>query len=227
MHRRLIITSLCSAVAVAAFAQNKADTRVVESATVLNTIMAKNEIPKNILDRAVCVMVYPSVRKVGVGLGVTYGRGVLICRTGNNFNGKWGPPIMYTLDVGSLGPQLGTSSTDYVGLVMTERGANKVLSGRLKLGAGAQAVAGPSGAQASGFNDPNVDILTYAQSKGLFAGAAIGGASMSSDDPANRLLYGKAIDAPTFARDPNEPVPDAAKRLDEILQRATPRHVSS
>jgi lipid-binding SYLF domain-containing protein len=134
---------------------------------------------------------------------------------------------MYSLDIGSLGPQLGTSSTDYVGLVMTDRGANKILSGRLKLGAGAQAVAGPSGAQAAGFNDPNVDVLTYSQSKGLFAGAAIGGASISSDDTANRLLYGKAIDAPTFARDPSESVPDSAKRLDEILQKATPKHLSS
>src|SRR6516165_1253211 len=103
MYRKLIIASLCLAVALPAFAQNKADKRLAESTAVLKTIMGKNDIPKGVLDKAVCVMVFPSVRKVGVGLGVTYGRGVLVCRTGNDFNGKWGAPIMYSLDTGSLG----------------------------------------------------------------------------------------------------------------------------
>lgn len=227
MYRKLIIASLCLAVALPAFAQNKADKRLAESTAVLKTIMGKNDIPKGVLDKAVCVMVFPSVRKVGVGLGVTYGRGVLVCRTGNDFNGKWGAPIMYSLDTGSLGAQLGSSSTDYVMLVMSDRGANKVLSGKLKLGADAQAVAGPSGAQSSGFNDPNVDIVTYAQSKGLFAGAAIGSASMETDNTANKDLYGKEIDAPSFARDPSSSIPASAQPLDAVLQKATPKHLTS
>ena len=122
---------------------------------------------------------------------------------------------------------MGSSSTDYVLLVMSDRGANKVLSGKLKLGADAQAVAGPSGAQASGFNDPNVDVVAYAQSKGLFAGASIGSASMESDNDANKMLYGKDIDAPTFARDAKEPIPASGKPLVDVLDKATPKHVSS
>lgn len=116
--------------------------------------------------------------------------------------GKWGAPIMYTLDTHSLGAQLGSSATDYVLLVMSQRGADKVLSGKLKLGDDASAVAGPSGANASGFNDPkNVDILSYSQSKGLFAGASLGTASMESDNDVNKELYGKEIDAIQMVRD--------------------------
>ena len=152
---------------------------MADSTTVLKTILDKHEIPQNVLDKAACVLVYPGVKKVGVGLGVSYGRGVLVCRTGAKMTGPWSAPAMYTLDTGSLGAQLGSTSTDYVLLVMTERGADKVLSGKLKLGADAHAVAGPSGANAAGFNDPNVDILSYSQSKGLvcrgFAGQRFDG----------------------------------------------------
>jgi lipid-binding SYLF domain-containing protein len=151
--------------------QNKVDKRLSESTAVLKTIMAKNERPKDVLEKAVFVMVYPTVRKVGVGLGVTYRRGVIVCRTGTEMNGKWGAPAMYGLDTGSF-------STDHVLLVMSQRGANKVLSGKLKLGADASAVAGPSGAIAHGFNDPNVDVVAYSQSKGMFAGASLGSASI-------------------------------------------------
>ena len=225
MNRKLILGSLCLAVALPSFAQSKVDQRLAESTAVLKTIGTKQQIPKTILDKAVCVVVYPSVRKVGVGLGVTYGRGVLACRTGANMSGPWGAPIMYSLDVGSLGAQLGSSSTDYVLLVMSARGADKVLSGKLKLGADATAVAGPNGAQAAGFNDPNVDILSYSQSKGLFAGASLGSASMASDTDANKMLYGKDINASQVARDPKEPVPDAAKPFVAVLQKNSPKHL--
>jgi lipid-binding SYLF domain-containing protein len=192
IKKNFIAVLLCFAAAVPAVAQ-KADKRLAESTEVLNTIISKNEISNTAWSKAVCVLVFPGVRRVGVGIGVSYGRGVLVCRTGTDMHGKWGAPIMYSLDTGSLGAQLGTSSTDYVLLVISQRGAEKVLSGKLKLGAGASAVAGPSGAQAGSFNDPNVDILSYSQSKGLFAGAALGSASMDSDDKANKELYGKDI----------------------------------
>ena len=159
MKRNLIAVLLCFAASVPAVAQ-KADKRLAESTAVLTTIVDKKEISNTAWDRAKCVLVYPSVKKVGIGIGVSYGRGVLVCRTGANLDGKWGAPIMYTLDTGSLGAQLGSTSTDYVLVVITQRGADKVLSGKLKLGAGASAVAGPSGANAAAFNDPNVDILS-------------------------------------------------------------------
>jgi SH3 domain-containing YSC84-like protein 1 len=220
MKSNLIAVLLCLVVAVPAVAQ-KADKRLAESAAVLKTIADKKEISNTAWSRAKCVLVYPSVKKVGIGIGVTYGRGVLVCRTGANMNGKWGAPIMYTLDTGSLGAQLGSTSTDYVLLVITQRGADKVLSGKLKLGAGASAVAGPSGANATAFNDPNVDILSYSQSKGLFAGASLGTASMASDDDANKSLYGKTIDAAQMERDGQTPIPPAAQPLINVLEKVS------
>ncbi|MGA3315329.1 MAG: lipid-binding SYLF domain-containing protein [Candidatus Korobacteraceae bacterium] len=224
MKNNLIAVLLCLTAAVPVVAQ-KADKRLAESTAVLKTILAKNDIPKALLNKAECVLVYPSVKKVGLGItGMGYGRGVLVCRTGPNMAGKWGAPIMYTLDTHSLGAQLGSSSTDYVLLVMSQRGADKVLSGKLKLGAGASAVAGPSGANASGFNDPNVDILSYSQSKGVFAGASLGSVSMDADDDMNKELYGKAIDAAQMVRDGKTPVPPAAQPLIAVLQKASPKH---
>jgi len=220
MKSSLIAVFLCLAAAVPAVAQ-KVDKRLAESTAVLKTIADKKEISNTAWSMAKCVLVYPSVKKVGVGIGVTYGRGVLVCRTGANMDGKWGAPIMYTLDTGSLGAQLGSTSTDYVLLVITQRGADKILSGKLKLGAGASAVAGPSGANAAAFNDPNVDILSYSQSKGLFAGASLGTASMASDDDANKQLYGKDIDAAQMVRDGQTPIPPAAQPLINVLQKAS------
>jgi lipid-binding SYLF domain-containing protein len=128
---------------------------------------------------------------------------------------------MYTLDTSSLGAQLGSTSTDYVLLVISQRGADKVLSGKLKLGAGASAAAGPSGANAAAFNDPNVDILSYSQSKGLFAGASLGTASLGADNDANKELYGKDIDAAQMVRDGKTPIPPAAQPLIDVLQTAS------
>ena len=225
MKSSLIAVMLCLAAAGPVVAQ-KAEERLAESTAVLKTILAGNNIPKAVLNKAVCVMVYPSVKKVGLGLGgMSYGRGVLVCRSGANMIGKWGAPIMYTLDTHSLGAQLGSSATDYVLLVMSQRGADKVLSGKLKLGADASAVAGPSGSNASGFNDPNVDIFSYSQSKGLFAGASLGTASMESDNDVNKELYGKEIDAIEMVRDLHTPIPAAAQPLIAALQRASPRHM--
>jgi lipid-binding SYLF domain-containing protein len=220
MKRNLIAVALCFASSIPVLAQ-KADKRLAESAAVLKTITTKSEISNTAWSKAKCVLVYPCVRKVGIGIGVSYGRGVLVCRSGADMDGKWGAPIMYTLDTGSLGAQLGSSSTDYVLLVITQRGANKILSGKLKLGAGASAVAGPTGANAAAFNDPNVDILSYSQSKGLFAGASLGSASMDADDSVNKELYGKDIDAAQMVRDGNTPIPAAAQPLINVLQKAS------
>jgi SH3 domain-containing YSC84-like protein 1 len=222
MKKNAIAVLLCLAASIPAVAQ-KADQRLAESAAVLKTINTKSSIPNTAWGKTKCVLVYPSVKKVGIGIGVSYGRGVLVCRSGADFNGKWGAPIMYTLDTGSLGAQLGSTSTDYVLLVITERGANKILSGKLKLGADASAVAGPAGANASAFNDPNIDILSYSQSKGLFAGASLGSASMASDDSVNKELYGKVIDAAQMVKDGTTPIPAAAQPLINELKKASPK----
>jgi SH3 domain-containing YSC84-like protein 1 len=142
--KKLLLAVLCLTVALPVLAQSKVDQRLSQSTAVLNNILDKpNGIPKSLLDKADCVLVYPSVKKVGVGLGVGYGKGVLVCRSGKTMNGNWGAPVMYTLDTGSLGAQLGSTSTDYVLLVMSQNGADKVLSGKVKLGSDATAAAGP------------------------------------------------------------------------------------
>jgi lipid-binding SYLF domain-containing protein len=205
------------------FAASKAAERVAESTSVLKAILDKQEIPKSVVDKAVCVLVYPNVKKVGIGVGVTYGRGLITCRSGPQMAGNWSAPAMYTLDTGSLGLQLGSTSTDFVLLVMTQRGAEKILSGKLKLGADASAVAGPTGAKAIGFNDPSVDVLAYSESKGLFAGAALGSASMATDDDMNKELYGKPLNAAEIVRDGVAPVPVSGKDLVSFLNRMSPK----
>jgi lipid-binding SYLF domain-containing protein len=225
MKNRLMAVVLCFAASVPIVAQ-KMDKRLTEATAVLQTIADKKEISNTAWSKAKCVLVYPGVKKVGIGLGVTYGRGVLVCRTGANMDGKWGAPIMYSLDVGSLGAQLGSTSTDYVLLVISQRGADKVLSGKLKLGAGASAVAGPSGANTAAFNDPNVDILSYSQSKGLFAGASLGSASLEADDSANKDVYGKEIDAAAAVRENTLAVPPAGQPLVNLLRKISPKHAS-
>ncbi len=224
MNRLLVL--LCVAASLPVVAQNKMDDRIGESTEVLRQLLAKGDaIPKPLLNQAVCVLIFPAVKKVGVGIGVTYGRGVITCRSGTDMSGPWSPPAMYKLDVGSLGVQLGSSSTDYVLLVQNKQAAVKVLSGKLKLGAGATAVAGPSGATAIGQNDPNADILTYSRAKGgLFAGASLGSASMDTDDDANKVVYGKAISATEIVREGAVTAPASAKALDKLLMTASPHH---
>jgi lipid-binding SYLF domain-containing protein len=222
--KRLLLVAMCLTLAISAVAQSKVDKRISESTGVLANILDKpNGIPRSLLDKAGCVLVYPNVKKVGVGLGVGYGRGVLVCRSGKAMDGNWGAPVMYTLDTSSLGAQLGSTSTNYVLLVMSQNGADKVLSGKVKLGADATATAGPSGAQAVGFNDPKIDILTYSQSKGLFAGASLGSAAMGADNQADQELYGKTIDGVEIIRG-DVPVPATAKLLVDMLNKVSPKH---
>lgn len=222
--KKTLLTLVCLSATLPSVAQNKVDNRLGDSAEVLKQMIASpDSVPKRYLDRAACVLVYPSVKKVGVGIGVTYGRGVLVCRTGTNMDGKWGAPAMYNLDVGSLGVQLGGSSTDYVLLVESKEGADKVLSGKLKLGADATAVAGPTGAKAVGQNDVNADILTYSRAKGgLFAGASLASASMDADNDANKKLYGKDVGVLGIVRDGAVTTPASGEALVGVLDKASP-----
>lgn len=225
MIKNLLLALACITVSLPAIAQDKIDNRLGDSAEVLRQILAKPDaIPPALLNKSVCVLVFPSVKKVGVGLGVTYGRGVIVCRSGAEMDGPWSAPAMYKLDVGSLGVQLGSSSTDYVLLVESKSGALKILSGKLKLGADATAVAGPTGAKAVGANDVNADILTYSRAKGgLFAGTALGSASMDTDDSANKSVYDKDITATQIVREGAVKVTPPGARLVEVLTEASPK----
>jgi SH3 domain-containing YSC84-like protein 1 len=225
MKKTALAALISVAITLPTFAQNKIDDRLGNSAEVLKQILAKSdEIPQSLLNRAVCVLVFPSVKKVAVGVGGTYGRGVIICRSGVDMKGPWSAPAMYKIDVGTLGVQLGTSSTDYVLLVETKTGAEKILSGKLKLGAECSAVAGPTGAKAVGQNDPNVDVLTYSRAKGgLFAGASLGSAGLDTDDDANKSVYGKDITATSIVREGAVKATPAGQPLVNILTKASPK----
>ncbi len=222
MKKRMIICALCLAIASPLFAQKKEEERLSNSATVFRAILA-GPLPTNILDQAACVLIFPSVKKVAIGIGGSYGRGVLVCRGGAEMNGAWGTPAMYKLDQASIGVQLGSTATDFVLVVMNHTGAEQILNGKTKLGANAAAAAGPTGAQATGYNAAamHVDVLTYSRSSGLFAGVSLEGASMETDDDANKALYGKAVSAKQIVEG-GQAVPDAGKPLDEVLTKASP-----
>lgn len=219
MKKKMMVLALCLAVASPLFAQKKEAERLDNSATVLRELLVGNSgLPTSILDQADCVVIFPSVKKVAVGIGASYGRGVLICRNGGEMNGDWGAPAMYKLDQGSIGVQLGSTATDFVLVVMNKKGAEQVLNGKTKLGANAAAAAGPTGAQATGYNaaSMHVDVLTYSRSKGLFAGVSLEGATMDSDDDANKALYGKSIGAKDIVEGGQAVVPAAKPLIDEL-----------
>jgi SH3 domain-containing YSC84-like protein 1 len=196
--------------------------RLSSSATVFRAILA-GPLPTNILDQAACVVVFPSVKKVAIGIGGSYGRGVLVCRDGAEMNGRWGAPAMYKLDQASIGVQLGSTATDFVLVIMNHTGAEQILNGKTKLGANAAAAAGPTGAQATGYNSAamHVDVLTYSRSSGLFAGVSLEGASLDTDDAANKALYGKSITAKEIVEG-GQAVPPAAEELESVLTKASP-----
>jgi lipid-binding SYLF domain-containing protein len=189
---------------------------------VLQLVLA-GDLPVTILNKADCVLVFPNVRKVAIGIGGSYGRGVLVCRNGATMNGSWGAPAMYSLDQGSIGVQLGSSSTDFVLVIMSQKGAEQILNGKTKLGSDAAAAAGPTGAQASSYNADamKADVLTYSRSKGLFAGVSLTGASMDTDNDANKALYGKEISAKKIVSG-GSPIVPAAKPLVGILNKTSP-----
>lgn len=224
MIRRVVMLVLGLAVAFPTFGQKKEEERLANSATVLREILGADKgLPTSILDQAACVAIYPSVKKVAVGIGTSYGRGVLVCRTGAKMDGNWGAPAMCKLDQASIGVQLGSTATDFVLVIMNQNGAKQILNGKTKLGQNAAVAAGPTGAQATGYNAATmrVDVLTYSRSKGLFAGVSLEGATMDGDDDANKALYGKVIGTNDIIEG-GQAVPASAKPLDEVLTKASP-----
>jgi SH3 domain-containing YSC84-like protein 1 len=224
VKKRLVTLALCLAVASPLFAQKKQDERLANSATAMQVILAGDSgLPKSILDHADCVVIFPSVKKVAIGIGGSYGRGVLVCRNGAKMDGSWGAPAMYKLDQGSIGVQLGSTATDFVLVVMNQRGAEQILNGKTKLGANAAAAAGPTGAAANGYNADamKVDVLTYSRTKGLFAGVSLEGASMDTDDDANKAVYGKSISAHDIIAG-GEKAPASADSLINLLNKTSP-----
>ena len=178
-------------------AANKEQGRLENCGLVMQEILdIPDNIPQELLEKAECVIVIPSMTKVAVGIGGSYGRGAMVCRSGKTFNGPWGAPAMYALEGGSFGLQLGGESTDVVLLVMNNRGAEALLSSKVKLGANMSAAAGPKGRNAEASTDVTLraEILSYSRARGLFAGVSLEGTSLRPDDDASEQVYGRKID---------------------------------
>lgn len=224
MKSKFAVLAIGLALALPLVAQKKEEERLTNAAAVLQQTLAdSNGLPKSILDKAECILIFPSVKKVAIGVGGSYGKGVLVCRKGAKMNGSWGAPVMYSLDQGSLGVQLGSTATDFVLVIMNQRGADQIMNGKMKLGSNAAAAAGPTGAQANSYNaaSMNVDVLTYSRSKGLFAGVSLEGATMDTDKDANKSLYGNDMSTKDIISG-NQPMTASAKSLISDLDKASP-----
>ena len=230
MTKRWIATATLIAFgAFPAWAQKRENQRVANAGRVMNEILrVPDSIPQDLLQKAECVIVLPSVLKVAVGFGGSYGRGVMICRGGAEFNGAWGAPSMIALEGGSFGFQLGGQATDYVLLVMNRRGAQAILSSKVQLGADASASAGPKGRDAAAATDASMraEILTYSRSRGLFAGVSLEGSTLRPDNEANKKLYKKNVHARDIVLHRAVRAPASAKQLISVLNRKSPKNRS-
>ena len=203
--------------------------RIKDSGTVLKEILdIPDDIPKDLLDRAECVIVLPSVKKLAIGIGGSYGRGVMVCRSGQHFTGAWGAPAMYALEGGNIGFQLGGQATDFVLLVMNPRGADSLMGSKVKLGADAAAAAGPKGRDTTAATDVamRAEILSYSRSRGLFAGVSLEGSTLRPDNGANEKLYGRKFTAKEILREGKVGTPAAGHELDAVLTKASAKNLS-
>ena len=210
-------------------AQQKEQERLKEAGEVLTDILnIPDNIPQELLDKAECVIVLPSVKKLAIGIGGSYGRGVMVCRGGDHFTGAWGSPAFYALEGGNIGFQLGGQATDFVLLVMNPRGARSLFNSKVKLGADAAAAAGPKGRSAQAATDVvmRAEILSYSRSRGLFAGISLEGSTLRSDGSANENLYGKKLNAEDIIAKHKVGTPAAGGKLVGLLNRKSPRNKS-
>jgi SH3 domain-containing YSC84-like protein 1 len=207
--------------------QEKDEDRLKNSGIVLKEILdVPDNIPQDLLDKADCVVVFPSVLKAAFIVGASYGRGAMSCRRGEDFRGPWGAPTMMALEGGSFGFQLGGEATDFVLLVMNERGASGILASKVKLGGDASVAAGPVGRDTSAETDATLraEILTYSRARGLFAGVSLEGSTIRPDNGDNKRVYGKEIPAKRIVLSGTVPPPPAAKQMISTLDARTPKH---
>jgi lipid-binding SYLF domain-containing protein len=228
MRNRVWLVVLIFVGALPVVGQMKENERIEESATVMKEILEMPDtINKDVLNKAACIVIYPSVKKAAFIVGGSYGRGLITCRKGLDFSGPWSAPAMFALEGGSFGFQIGAQATDFVLLVMNDAGAKSVMSSKVKLGGDASVAAGPVGRTASAETDivMQAEILSYSRSQGLFAGVSLEGSTMRSDDGGNRALYGKELSAREIVREGKVAPPASAQPLLAILGKASPRHI--
>lgn len=219
------------ALATSSFAGPKADDtketdRLQNAGTVMQEILdIPDDIPQDLMDKARCVVVLPSVLKAAFIAGGSYGRGAMVCRTGKDFTGPWGSPAMYALEGGTVGFQIGGEATDFVILVMNNRGVDSLLHSKVKLGGDASIAAGPKGRTASAETDAYLrsEMLSYSRSRGVFAGISLEGTTLRPDEDANHRLYGNEASAAKIITESKMEAPPAAKHLVARLQKASPQ----
>ena len=221
---------LLAMMSLSAFGQKKEQERVANAGTVMQEILnIPDDIPQSVIDKADCVVVLPSVLKFAIGIGGSYGRGVMTCRGGEDFKGPWGAPTMMALEGGSFGLQLGGQATDFVLLLMSPRSAKSILNSKVKLGGDVSAAAGPVGRNASAETDVTMraEILSYSRARGLFAGISLAGSTLRADNDANKSLYGKELSAQDIVFKGAVAAPASAKLLLAELNRKSPTNKSN
>jgi lipid-binding SYLF domain-containing protein len=231
MKKYLVAAACLSLAAGVVYAQklNKEQKRLEEAGVVMQEVLnIPDNIPHDLLEKAECVIVFPSVKKLAFGVGAEYGRGAMVCRTGGKFRGPWGAPAMYALEGGSVGFQIGGEATDLILLVMNDRGMESILSSKVKLGADASVAGGPKGRDASADTDAwmRAEILSYSRSQGLFAGVSLAGTTLRPDDEASEQVYGRAIKAKDIVRSEKMAVPATGRQLVNVLQKSAPHNES-
>jgi len=232
VFKRLIsflVTWALVALPLSAKEDKKETDRLDNCGTILKEILdIPDNIPEDLLDKAECVIVFPSVLKAAFIVGGSYGRGAMTCRTGEHFTGPWGAPTMMALEGGSVGFQLGGQATDFVLLVMNPRGAKAILHSKVKLGADASAAAGPKGRDAEAATDVTLraEVLTYSRARGLFAGISLEGSSLRPDNGANEKVYNKKVEAESIVRKGAVAVPPSAQELIGMLNKKSPKNLS-
>src|ERR1700737_3130685 len=229
MKRTLALAVCLTFTAGAVHAASKEQKRLENCGVVMQDVVGiPDAIPQELLEKAECVIVFPSVLKVAFGMGKEYGRGAMVCRTGQQFNGPWGAPAMYALEGDSIGMQLGGEATDLILLVMNQKGADSILSSKIKLGGDASAAAGPKGRDVSANTDlwMRAEILSYSRSRGLFAGISLEGSTLRPDNKANERIYGRKVTAKAILLHNRVATPASGRHLVRVLQTNAPRNES-
>jgi SH3 domain-containing YSC84-like protein 1 len=228
---RYVSLALCFVVGSAALdAANKEQDRLENCGVVMQEILdVPDNIPRELLEKAECVVVIPSMTKLALGVGGSYGRGAMVCRSGKTFKGPWGAPAMYALEGGSFGLQLGGESTDVVLLVMNNRGVDALLGSKVKLGANASIAAGPKGREVEASTDASLraEMLSYSRTRGLFAGVSLEGTSLRPDDDATEQVYGRKMTARNIVTGKRIGVPASGRHLVDVLEKNAPHNEST
>ena len=229
MRKLFVLLAAATLVALPAYSKSKEESRLEESGEVLKEVLnIPEDIPQDLLDKAECVIVIPSTKKGAFIVGAEYGRGAMSCRSGAHWTGPWSAPTMMALEGGSFGLQIGGQATDFVVLVMNTRGADSLLSSKVKLGADASAAAGPKGRDAQANTDVymRAEMLTYSRAQGLFAGVSLEGSTLRPDGDANEKIYGHKVDPKDLVHGNAVQVPASARLMVDVLNKRSPKNLS-